>query len=121
MCKLAQLAIFFPRCQGLSCEWGAGVLYLVLSLSLSHSGHWKFNMAPHGKEISEDRKTLLVYQHKDGVGYKKIAKTLKPCPGVRSSYVANSVSWIWLLTISLDLGLFGSSKLKPAREQAYFM
>ncbi len=51
-------------------------------------------MAPHGKEISEDRKKILVDQHKDGVGYKKIAKTLKPCPGVRSSYVANSVSWI---------------------------
>ncbi len=32
-------------------------------------------------------------------------------PGVRSSYVANSVCWIWLLMISLDLGSFGSSKL----------
>ncbi len=56
--------------QGLRCEWGAGVLNLVLSLSLSHTGHWKFNMAPHGKELS-------VALHKDGVGYKKIAKTLK--------------------------------------------
>ncbi len=35
---------------------GAGVLNLVLSLSLSHTGHWKFNMAPHGKELSEDLK-----------------------------------------------------------------
>ncbi len=35
----------------LRCEWGA-----VLSLSLSHTGHWKFNMAPHGKELSEDLK-----------------------------------------------------------------
>ncbi len=33
--------------QGLGCEWGAGVLHLVLSLSLSHTGQWKFNMAPH--------------------------------------------------------------------------
>ncbi len=40
--------------QGLRCEWGAGVLNLVLSLSLSHTGYWKFNMAPHGKELSED-------------------------------------------------------------------
>ncbi len=48
--------------QGLSCEWGAGVLNLVLSLSLSHTGHWKFNMAPHGKELSEDlKKILLLY------------------------------------------------------------
>ncbi len=35
---------------------GAGVLNLVLSLSISHTGRWKFNMAPHGKELSEDLK-----------------------------------------------------------------
>ncbi len=63
--------------QGLSCEWGAGVLNLVLSLSLSHTGHWKFNMAPHGKELSVDLKKNIVALHKDGVVYKKIAKTLK--------------------------------------------
>ncbi len=63
--------------QGLRCEWGAGVLNLVLSLSLSHTGHWKFNMAPRGKELSEDLKKRIVALHKDGVGYKKIAKTLK--------------------------------------------
>ncbi len=55
-----------------------GVLNLVLSLSLFHTGHWKFNMAPHGKELSEDLKKIkIVALHKDGVGYKKIAKTLK--------------------------------------------
>ncbi len=63
--------------QGLRCEWGAGLFNLVLSLSLSHTGHWKFNMAPHGKELSEDLKKRFVALHKDGVGYKKIAKTLK--------------------------------------------
>ncbi len=63
--------------QGLRCEWGAGVLNLVLSLSLSHTGHWKFNMALHGKELSEDLKKRIVALHKDGVGYKKINKTLK--------------------------------------------
>ncbi len=63
--------------QGLRCEWEVGVLNLVLSLSLSHTGHWKFNMAPHGKELSEDLKKRIVALHKDGVGYKKIAKTLK--------------------------------------------
>ncbi len=56
---------------------GAGVLNLVLSLSLSHTGHWKFNIAPHGKELSEDLKKIIVALHKDDVGYKKIAKTLK--------------------------------------------
>ncbi len=48
-----------------------------LSLSLSHTGHWKFNMAPHGKDLSEDLKKIIVALHKDGVDYKKIAKTLK--------------------------------------------
>ncbi len=63
--------------QGLRCEWRAGVLNLMLSLSLSHTGHWKFNMAPHGKELSEDLKKRSVALHKDGDGYKKIAKTQK--------------------------------------------
>jgi len=53
------------------------VLNLVLSLSLSHTGHWKFNVAPRGKELSEDLKKISVSLHKDGIGYKKIAKTLK--------------------------------------------
>ncbi len=62
--------------QGLRCECGAGVLNLVLSLLLSHTGHWKFNMAPHGKELSEDlKKKYCCFTY--GVGYKKIAKTLK--------------------------------------------
>ncbi len=34
-------------------------------------------MAPHGKELSEDLKKRIVALHKDGIGYKKIAKTLK--------------------------------------------
>ncbi len=39
----------------------------MLSLSLSHTGHWKFNMAPHGKELSEDLKKIIVALHKDDV------------------------------------------------------
>ena len=54
--------------QGLRCEWGAGVLNLVLSLLLSHTGHWKFNMAPDGKELSEEIKKKIVALHKDGLG-----------------------------------------------------
>ena len=54
--------------QGLRCEWGAGVLNLGLLLSLSPTGHWKFNMAPHGKELSEDLKKRIVALHKDGLG-----------------------------------------------------
>ncbi len=33
-----------------------GVLNLVLLLSLFQTDHWKFNMGPHGKELSEDLK-----------------------------------------------------------------
>ncbi len=50
---------------------------LVLSFSLSRTGHWKFNMVPHGTELFEDLKKIIVPLHKDGVGYKKIAKILK--------------------------------------------
>ncbi len=53
------------------------MLNLFFSLSLSHTGHWKFNMAPHGKELSEELKKNIVALHKDGVVYKKIGKTLK--------------------------------------------
>ncbi len=97
--------------QGLRCEWGAGVLNLVLSLSLSHTGHWKFNMAPHGKELSEDLKKRIVALHKDGVGYKKIAKTLKlscstvawPLTGqvpLRTGLaMVNQRSWVHVLSV----------------------
>ncbi len=67
------------------------MLNLVLSLSLSHTGPWKFNMAPHGKEISEDLKKRIVALPKDGVGYKKIAKTLKlSCSTVAKTYSKSS-------------------------------
>ncbi len=65
------------------------MLNLVLSLSFSHTGHWKFNMVPHGKELSEDLKKRIVALHKDGVGYKKIAKTLK----LSCSTVAKTIQW----------------------------
>ncbi len=46
-------------------------------------------MAPHGKELSEDLKKRIVALHKDGVGYKKIAKTLK----LSCSMVAKTMQW----------------------------
>ncbi len=73
--------------QCLRCEWGAGELHLVLSLSLSHTGHWKLIMTPHGKELSKDLKKIIVALHKDGVGYKNIAKTLI----LSCSMVANTI------------------------------
>ncbi|CAH2306816.1 extracellular calcium-sensing receptor-like, partial [Pelobates cultripes] len=54
------------------------VKFGVVAHTLSHTGHWKFNMAPHGKELSEDQKKKESFAlHKDSLGYKKIAKTLK--------------------------------------------
>ena len=35
------------------------------------------NMAPHGKELSEDLKRRIVVLQEDGQGYKKMANTLK--------------------------------------------
>ncbi len=75
--------------QGLRCEWGAGLLNVVLLLSLSHTGHWKFNMAPRSKELSEDLKKIIVALYKDGVGYKKIVKTLK----LSCITVAKTIQW----------------------------
>ncbi len=96
MSKLGLISHFFSpvSCdswvlQGLRCEWGAGLLNLVLSLSLPHTGHWKFNMAPHGKELSENLKKIIVALHKDGKGYKKIAKTLK----LSGSTVVKAIQW----------------------------
>ena len=40
------------------------------------AGHGKFNMAPHGKELWGSKKKIVAL-HKDGLDYKKIAKTLK--------------------------------------------
>ncbi len=106
--------------QGLRCEWGSGLLNFVLSLSLSHTGHWKFNMAYHGKELSEDLKKRIVALHKDGVGYKKIAKTLKlSCSTVaktlqrfnRTGSTQNrSWSWSGAAWVLLVLGSYSSLK-----------
>ena len=61
-----------------TCAEGAGVFKFVVQLShslilITESS----NMAPHGKELSEDLKRRIVALHEDGQGYKKIANTLK--------------------------------------------
>ena len=60
------------------CASGAGVFKFVVQLShslilVTESS----NMAPHGKELSEDLKRHIVALHEDGQDYKKIANTLK--------------------------------------------
>ncbi|CAH2283838.1 extracellular calcium-sensing receptor-like [Pelobates cultripes] len=46
-------------------------------------------MAPHGKELSEDLKKRIVALLKDGLGHKKIAKTLK----LSCSMVGKTIQW----------------------------
>ncbi len=91
---------------GLRCEWGASVLNLVLSFSLSYTVQWKFNKASHGKELSEDLKKRFVALHKDCVGYKKSAKTLKLIcstfnrTGFHSKQASPwSTSWVHILSV----------------------
>ncbi len=36
-----------------------------------------FNMAPHGKDLSEDLIIRVVALHKDGLGYKKFSNSLE--------------------------------------------
>ncbi len=36
-----------------------------------------FNMAPYGKELSEDLRIIIVALHKDGLGYKKFGNSLE--------------------------------------------
>ncbi len=62
-----------------------GVITLTLSywsLEVQHGTSWQ-------KKTSEDLKKIIVAQHKDGVGYKKIAKTLK----LSCSTVAKTIQW----------------------------
>ena len=60
------------------CAQGAGVFRFVVQLLhslilVTESS----NMAPHGKELSEDLKRRIVVLYEYGQGYKKIANTLK--------------------------------------------
>ncbi len=49
------------------------VKFGVIALTFSY---WSLAVQ-HGEELSEDLKKIIVALHKDGVGYKNIAKTLK--------------------------------------------
>ncbi len=44
--------------------------------TILHTDHWMFNMASHGKELSEDLRIRIVALHKDGLGYKKFGNSL---------------------------------------------
>ncbi len=50
---------------------------MFLCVQLSHTDHWMFNMAPHGKKLSEDLRILIVALHIDGRCYKKFGNSLE--------------------------------------------
>ncbi len=62
--------------QCLRCEWGAGVLHCVIGLTLLY---WSLEVqrGTSWQKTLWGSKKIIVALHKDGVGYKKIAKTLK--------------------------------------------
>ncbi len=91
------------------------MLNLVLSLSLSHTGHWKFNMAPHGKELSEDLQKIIVALYKDGIGYKKIGKTLK----LGCSKVAKTIQRFNMAGSTQNRPRHGRPKKLSARAQGH--
>ncbi len=82
--------------QGLRCELGAGVKRAgVISLT----GHWKFNMARHDKELSVDLKKIIVALHKDGVGYKKIEDPETELQLRKGLAMVDQRSWVHVLSI----------------------
>ncbi len=65
-------------------------------------------MSPHGIELSEDLKQIIVALHKDGVGYKKIAAARWPRPysGLKGQVplrtglaMVDQRSWVHLLSV----------------------
>ncbi len=45
-------------------------------VQFSHTYHWMFNMAPHGKELSKDLR-IRIAALQDGLGYKKFGNSLR--------------------------------------------
>ncbi len=74
-------------------------------------------MAPHGKELSEDLKKRNVALHKDGVGYKKIAKTLK----LSCSKVAKTIQRFKRTASTQNRPRHGRPKKLSARAQHYIL
>ncbi len=72
-------------------------------------------MAPHGKELSEDLKKIIVVLYKDGVGYEKIAKTLK----LSCSTVAKTIQWFIRTGSTQSRPRHGQPKKLSARAQRH--
>ncbi|CAI9583668.1 unnamed protein product, partial [Staurois parvus] len=70
-------------------------------------------MAPHSKEFSGNLKKRIVALHKDGLGYKKIAKTLK----LSCSTVAKTIQWFNRTGSTQNRPRHGRPKKLSARAQ----
>ena len=73
------------------------------------------NMAPHGKELSEDLKKHIVALHEDGQGCKKIANTLK----LSSSTVAKIIQRLKRARSTQNRPGVGRPKKLSARAEHY--
>ncbi len=49
---------------------------MFFGVQFSHTDHWMFNMAPHGKELSKDLR-IRIAALQDGLGYKKFGNSLR--------------------------------------------
>ncbi len=81
----------------------------------TQTSNLKFNMAPHGKELSEDLKKRIVALQKDGIGYKKITKTLK----LSCSMVAKTIQRFNRTGSTQNRPRHGWSKKLSARAQRH--
>ena len=73
------------------------------------------NMAPHSKELSEDLKRHIFVLHEDGLGYKKIANTLK----LSFSTVAKIIQRFKRAGSTQNRPRVGCSKKLSARAERY--
>ena len=97
------------------CALGAGVFKFV---QLPHSlilVTESSNMAPHGKEFSEELKRHIVALHEDGQGYKKIANTLK----LSCSTVAKIIQCFKSAEFTQNTPRVGRPKTLSARAERY--
>ena len=85
------------------------------ALTLSHTGHWKFQYDTTWQKLSEDLKRHTVALHEDSQGYKKIANTLK----LSGSTVAKIIQRFKSVGFTQNRPRVGRPKKLSARVERY--